>query len=261
MNIHDLVVIVTGGASGLGAACARRFVKGGGRVVVADLNEEAAAVLVRELGDSHARAVSTNVADEGSCGRAVKFAWDAFGNLSGVINCAGIGTPEKTVGKDSVPHSLKNFSKTIEVNLVGTFNMARFTAASIIEKKSIAPGVSKQTQGVIVNTASVAAFEGQMGQLAYSASKGGIVAMTLPMARDLAAFGIRVMTIAPGLFNTPMLAGLPEKVRDSLGAQVPFPSRLGAPEEYAQLAQHIFENEMLNGEVIRLDGAIRMTAR
>lgn len=254
MEIGKSTVVVTGGASGLGAACVKVFSQGGAKVVIADLNEENGNALAKECG---AVFIKTDVSDETSAKGAIDLAWEKFNDLSGVINCAGVGFPEKTVNKDGSPHSLKGFQKTIEVNLIGSFNMARLAASSIISKKQSETG----QRGVIISTASVAAFEGQMGQVAYSASKGGIVGMMLPMARDLAKERIRVCTIAPGIFDTPMLAGLPENVRESLGQMVPNPSRLGRPEEYAKLAQHIFENEMLNGEVIRLDGAIRMQPR
>lgn len=256
MQLKDTCVLVSGGASGLGAACARQFASQGAKVVIADLNEKAGGALASELG-SKAQFVLTNVSDEGSVQKAVDTAWSQFGGLHVAISCAGVGFPEKTVNKDGSAHSLKNFSKTIEVNLVGSFNMARIAASSMVTKRPDFKG----ERGVIINTASVAAFEGQVGQVAYSASKGGIVGMMLPMARDLAGYGIRVVTIAPGIFDTPMLAGLPENVRTALGQMVPYPSRLGRPEEYARLAQHIVENEMINGEVIRIDGAIRMSPR
>ncbi|HEX4923484.1 MAG TPA: SDR family NAD(P)-dependent oxidoreductase [Bdellovibrionales bacterium] len=254
MNLKGKTVIVTGGASGLGAACAKRFVAAGANVVIADLNEEKGRALERELG-TQACFSPTNVTDEASVAKTIELAHSRFGSLDGVIGCAGIGIPEKIVNKEGQPAPLKNFAKVIEVNLVGQFNVARLAAAAMAKKTAAGE------RGVIINTASVAAFEGQVGQISYSASKGGLVALTLPMARELASHGIRVVTIAPGIFDTPMLAGLSDKVRESLGSQVPFPSRLGRPDEYAQLAQHIFENEMLNGETIRLDGAMRMAAR
>jgi NAD(P)-dependent dehydrogenase (short-subunit alcohol dehydrogenase family) len=256
MQLAGKTIIITGGASGLGAACVRRFSKMGANVVIADLNEENGKKLESELG-SKVLFSKTNVADEASAQATVDFTWKKFNSLHGLINCAGIGIPEKLINKEGQLASLKHFSKVIEVNLIGSFNMARLCAGSMITKNPTATG----ERGVIISTASVAAFEGQIGQLSYSASKGGIVAMTLPLAREMAQFGIRVMTIAPGIFETPMLASLPEKVKTSLGQQVPYPSRLGQPDEYAALAQHIFENEMLNGEVIRLDGAIRMAPR
>ncbi len=255
MDVKGKGIIITGGASGLGEACARLFASKGAKVVIADLNEDAGQKTAKELGGFFHK---TNVAAEADAEGCVKLAWDKCGDLSGLINCAGIGIPEKVVDKEGVPHKLKTFQKVIEVNLVGTFNMVRLAAASIAKNKGATTG---SEQGVIVNTASVAAFEGQIGQISYSASKGGIVSMTLPLAREFSPLGIRVCTIAPGIFDTPMLAGLPEKVRQSLGQQVPFPPRLGEPKEYAQLALQIFENGMLNGEVIRLDGALRMGAR
>jgi NAD(P)-dependent dehydrogenase (short-subunit alcohol dehydrogenase family) len=208
-----------------------------------------------ELGQS-ARFVKTDVTAEESVQNAVNAALETFGNLHGAINCAGIAIAERVLGK-SGPHDLARFSQVIQVNLIGTFNVIRLTAAAMSQNE---PALSGE-RGVIVNTASVAAFDGQIGQAAYSASKGGIVGMTLPLAREFARYGIRVMTIAPGIFNTPMLAGLPEAAQQSLAQQVPFPSRLGRPSEYAALVKHIVENEMLNGEVIRLDGAIRMAPR
>jgi NAD(P)-dependent dehydrogenase (short-subunit alcohol dehydrogenase family) len=211
--------------------------------------------MAAELGD-RARFVQTNVTDEASVQTAVATALDTFGGLYGAVNCAGIAIGEKTVGREG-PHNLDSFTRVIQVNLIGTFNVIRLAATAMSQAEANAAG----ERGVIINTASVAAFDGQMGQAAYSASKGGIVGMTLPIARDLARSGIRVVTIAPGIFETAMLAGMPDKIRESLGQQVPFPSRLGRPDEYAALAQHIIENEMLNGEVIRLDGAIRMAPR
>ena len=255
MQIKNNTFLVTGGSSGLGAATVRRLVNNGGHVVIVDLNAEAGEQMAAELGD-HARFVQTNVTDEASVQTAVAAALDTFGGLHGVVNCAGIAIGEKTVGREG-PHKLDSFTKVIQVNLIGTFNVIRLAATAMSQAEANAAG----ERGVIINTASVAAFDGQMGQAAYSASKGGIVGMTLPIARDLARSGIRVVTIAPGIFETAMLAGMPEKIRESLGQQVPFPSRLGRPDEYAALAQHIIENEMLNGEVIRLDGAIRMAPR
>jgi NAD(P)-dependent dehydrogenase (short-subunit alcohol dehydrogenase family) len=253
MELTNKGVLVTGGASGLGAACARLLTQAGARVVIADLNSELGTTLADELG---AVFVKTNVTDETTVQQAVKAAVDNFGGLHVLINCAGIGVAERVLGKTG-PHSLDAFTRVISVNLIGTFNAIRLASAAMAENQPTTGG----ERGVIVNTASVAAFDGQIGQAAYSASKGGIVGMTLPIARELARSGIRVMTIAPGLFDTPLLAGLPEPARISLGQQVPFPSRLGRPDEYAALAKHIIENEMLNGEVIRLDGAIRMQPR
>jgi NAD(P)-dependent dehydrogenase (short-subunit alcohol dehydrogenase family) len=255
MQIKNKTFLVTGGSSGLGAATVRRLVNNGGNVVIVDLNVEAGEQMAAELGD-RARFVQTNVTDEASVQTAVATALDTFGGLHGAVNCAGIAIGEKTVGREG-PHNLDSFTRVIQVNLIGTFNVIRLAATAMSQAEANAAG----ERGVIINTASVAAFDGQMGQAAYSASKGGIVGMTLPIARDLARSGIRVVTIAPGIFETSMLAGMPDKIRESLGQQVPFPSRLGRPDEYAALAQHIIENEMLNGEVIRLDGAIRMAPR
>ena len=255
MQLQNKGVLVTGGASGLGEACVRLLSQAGARVVIADLNEEGGTALARELGNS-ALFVKTNVVEEESTQAAVKAAIDTFGGLHVEINCAGIGIAERVLGKNG-PHSLASFTRVIQVNLIGTFNAIRLSAAAMSTNEPTEGG----ERGVIINTASVAAFDGQIGQAAYSASKGGVVSMTLPIARELARFGIRVMTIAPGTFDTPMLAGASEAVRNSLGQQVPFPSRLGRPDEYAALAKHIIENEMLNGEVIRLDGAIRMQPR
>jgi NAD(P)-dependent dehydrogenase (short-subunit alcohol dehydrogenase family) len=255
MQLQGQTFFISGGASGLGAACARRFSAGGARVVIADVNADAGERFADELGPN-ARFAYTDVTDEASVQRAVELGVDAFGGLRGVVNCAGIGLALRTIGREG-PHPLASFVRVIMVNLVGTFNVIRLTAPVMAQGEPNGAG----ERGVIVNTASVAAFEGQIGQAAYSASKGGIVGMTLPIARDLARDGIRVMTIAPGIFDTPLLGSLPEPARESLGQQVPFPPRLGRPEEYAALAQHIVENEMLNGETIRLDGAIRMAPR
>jgi NAD(P)-dependent dehydrogenase (short-subunit alcohol dehydrogenase family) len=238
--------LVTGGGSGLGAAVAHNLTSGGARVMAADLEGE---------DSENVRFVETDVTDEESVQNAVDATLE-LGDLHGVINCAGVAIAEKMLGKEE-PHSLDSFNKVVQVNLVGTFNAIRLAAAAM---KANAPTEGGE-RGVVVNTASVAAFEGQIGQVAYAASKGGVVSMTLPIARELASYGIRVATIAPGIFDTPMMAGLPEEARESLGNQVPFPSRLGKPEEYAALVRHIIENEMLNGEVIRLDGAIRMASR
>jgi NAD(P)-dependent dehydrogenase (short-subunit alcohol dehydrogenase family) len=252
MRIAGSTFLVTGGASGLGGAAARMLAGAGGNAVILDVNAEAGERMARELGD-RATFVPTDVTREEDVKKAVAGARERFGGLQGVVNAAGIGTAEKVLGKGG-PHPLDLFERTIRINLIGTFNVIRLAAAAI----AAAPPTSAGERGVIVNTASVAAFEGQIGQAAYSASKGGIVGMTLPIARELARSGIRVMTIAPGIFDTPLLAGLPEAARVSLGQQVPFPSRLGRPDEYAALVRHILENEMLNGEVIRLDGALRM---
>jgi NAD(P)-dependent dehydrogenase (short-subunit alcohol dehydrogenase family) len=255
MQLQGQTFFISGGASGLGAACARRFAAGGARVIIADLNADAGERLASQLGPN-ARFAPTDVRDETSVQDAVKLAVGTFGGLHGAINCAGIGLAARTIGREG-PHPLSAFVRVITVNLVGTFNVIRLTASVMAQNQPNAAG----ERGVIINTASVAAFEGQIGQAAYSASKGGIVGMTLPIARDLARDGIRVVTIAPGIFDTPLLGSLPEPARESLGQQVPFPARLGRPEEYAALAQHIVENEMLNGETIRLDGAIRMAPR
>ena len=255
MQIEASSVVVTGGASGLGAATVRQIVAGGGRAVIADLNQDAGNALVEELGAAVVF-VRTDVASDSDAQAAVTAAVSQFGRIDGLVNCAGVGTPAKAVGKDG-PLPLEVFDKVIRINLTGTFNMIRIAAAAMQQQEANAQG----ERGVIVNTASVAAFDGQIGQPAYAASKGGVVSMTLPLAREFARFGIRVMTIAPGLFLTPMMMGLPQEARDSLGQQVPFPPRLGEPTEYAQLVQQIFENSMLNGETIRLDGAIRMAPR
>ena len=255
MQIKDSVFIITGGASGLGAGTARMLVAQGGKVILADLNEAAGKALAAELG-GNARFVATNVADEASAKACVAEALAAFGGLHGLVNCAGIATAEKVLGKNG-PHALDTFAKTITVNLVGSFNMIRLASEVMSQGAPNAAG----ERGVIVSTASVAAYDGQIGQAAYAASKGGIVGMTLPIARELARFGIRVMTIAPGIFETPMLLGMPQEIQDALGKMVPFPSRLGKPAEYAALVRHIVENEMLNGEIIRLDGAIRMAPK
>jgi len=255
MDIRDKTFLVSGGASGLGEATVRRLVEDGARAVIADLNQERGSALAEELGEA-ARFSPTDVTDERSVRAAIQVAVDSFGGLNGAVSCAGIGTPGKVLGKDG-PHSLEVFSKVIQVNLIGTFNVLRLTAEAMSGNDTDDGG----ERGAIVNTASVAAFEGQIGQVAYAASKGGVVGLTLPSARELARQGIRVVTLAPGLFDTPLMAGLPEKARISLGEQVPFPSRLGQPKEYADLVLHVFENRMINGEVIRLDGALRMAPR
>ena len=254
MEIKNSTFIVTGGASGLGAATARVIAAAGGNVVIADVNADAGNALAKELG--RARFIKTDVTAESDGQAAVALALKEFGGLQGLINCAGIGVAERTLGREG-PHPLASFSRVISINLIGTFNMIRLAADAMSKGEPNAGG----ERGVIINTASVAAYDGQIGQAAYSASKGGIVGMTLPIARDLARSGIRVMTIAPGIFLTPMLLGLPKEAQDSLGKMVPFPPRLGRPPEYAALARHIIENEMLNGEVIRLDGAIRMAPK
>jgi len=252
MRLSQRAFLITGGGSGLGAACCRRFVETGAQVVVADVNEAAGRKTAEELGDA-ARFCRTDVTDEASVSAAVDAALREFGSLSGAINCAGVAYGGRVLGKEG-PHDLNGFRKTVEVNLVGTFNVVRLAAQAM----SLAPPDDEGERGVIVNTASCAAFDGQIGQAAYAASKAGVAGMTLPIARELARFGIRVVTIAPGIFDTPMMAGLPADSQESLAKQVPFPPRLGRPEEFAALAQHIVENRMLNGEVIRLDGALRM---
>jgi NAD(P)-dependent dehydrogenase (short-subunit alcohol dehydrogenase family) len=255
MNIQGNTFLVSGGASGLGAACVRMLARQGGNVVIADLNQAAGDALAAELG-AQVRFARTDVSDEASVQAAVDVATRTFGALHGSIQCAGIALAEKVHGKTG-PNPLATFTKTIQVNLIGTYNVVRLASAAMMRNKPNAGGEC----GVIINTASVSAFDGQIGQAAYSASKGGVVGMTLPLAREFARHGIRVMTIAPGIFDTPLLAALPEPARLSLAQQVPFPQRLGRPEEYAALARHILENEMLNGEVIRLDGAIRMAPK
>jgi NAD(P)-dependent dehydrogenase (short-subunit alcohol dehydrogenase family) len=255
MQIKNSVFLITGGASGLGAATARMAVEAGGKVVLADMQAEAGEELAKSLGAA-ARFVRTDVIAEADATAVVQLVLSAFGGVQVLVNCAGIAIAEKTIGKDG-PHRLASFARVIGVNLIGTFNMIRITADAMAKAGPNAAG----ERGVIVNTASVAAFDGQIGQAAYSASKGGVVGMTLPIARDLARSGIRVCTIAPGIFETPMLMGLPKEAQDSLGKMVPFPPRLGRPAEYAQLVRCIVENEMLNGEVIRLDGAIRMAPK
>jgi NAD(P)-dependent dehydrogenase (short-subunit alcohol dehydrogenase family) len=252
MELKNTVALVTGGASGLGEACVRRFVDAGGKVIIVDRDVDKGVSLASELGES-TRFIQTDVTSETDVTAAVSAAYDTFGGLSIVVNCAGIGWAERTVAK-SGPHALDLFETVIKINLIGTFNVIRLAASRMVNNDPNAEG----ERGVIINTASVAAFDGQVGQAAYSASKGGIVGMTLPIARDLSRNGIRVVTIAPGLFDTPLLAMLPEEARISLGQQVPFPARLGQPAEYAHLAAAIVENPMLNGETIRLDGAIRM---
>jgi NAD(P)-dependent dehydrogenase (short-subunit alcohol dehydrogenase family) len=255
MRIPGHTFLVTGGASGLGGATARGLHAAGANVVILDVNAAAGETLARELGP-RARFAKTDVTSEADVEAAVTLAREAFGGVHGAVNAAGVGTAAKVLGK-SGPHALDLFERTIRVNLVGTFNVIRLTAAAMAGQEPTETG----ERGVIVNTASIAAYDGQIGQAAYAASKGGIVGLTLPIARELAAHGIRVVTIAPGIFDTPLLAGLPEAARVSLGQQVPFPSRLGRPDEYAALVRHVVENEMLNGEVIRLDGALRMAPK
>ena len=252
MNIHGKVIIITGGASGLGAASARAAHAKGAKVVIADVNEALGMALATELGGAF---VKCDVTQENDAIAAVAAA-QALGELRGLVNCAGVGTPEKVVGREGAS-GIKKFAWVVQINLIGTYNMINRVAAAMQTLPALADG----ERGVIVNTASVAAFDGQIGQAAYAASKAGVVGMTLPIAREFARFGIRVMTIAPGLFETPMMASLPADVQASLGASVPFPTRLGKPAEFANLSMHIFGNVMLNGEVIRLDGAIRMAPK
>lgn len=255
MQISTATFLITGGASGMGEACVRRFAGQGAQVVVLDLAEEKGQALAAELGENVAF-VKTNVSSETEVQAAVNLTLSRFGRVDVVINCAGIAPPARTLGKDG-PHALELFKKVIDINLVGTFNVIRLAAWAMNRNEPNREG----ERGVIINTASVAAYDGQIGQAAYAASKGGLVSMTLPIARDLARHGIRVMTIAPGLFQTPLFDGLPAEAVASLGQQVPFPPRLGRPDEYAHLAQAILENPMLNGETIRLDGAIRMAPK
>ena len=255
MRFDGKTVLVTGGASGLGGATVEMVVEAGGNAVILDVNEATGNALASRLG-GRVRFVKTDVTSEADVQRAVDTAVQSFGGVHGAVNAAGIGVAERVLGKEG-PQPLANFTRVIHINLIGTFNVIRLAAASMSKNEPNEAG----ERGVIVNTASVAAFDGQIGQAAYSASKGGIVGMTLPIAREFARVGVRVMTIAPGTFDTPLLAGLPEAARQSLAQQVPFPSRLGRPAEYAALVRHIFENEMLNGEVIRLDGAIRMAPK
>ncbi len=252
MDIRGKVFIVTGGASGLGEGTARMLTSEGGKVVLADLQAERGEAVAKELGGAFVRCDVTKEDD----GRAVVAKAVSMGKLMGLVNCAGIAAGMKTVGKDGA-HPLDLFAKIVTVNLIGSFNMLRLAAEAMTKNEPESTG----ERGLIVNTASVAAYDGQIGQAAYSASKGGIVGMTLPVARDLARNGIRCVTIAPGIFRTPMMDGLPKDVQESLAANIPFPSRLGTPQDYAKLAKHIVENDMLNGEVIRLDGAIRLAPK
>ena len=252
MQIKGNVFIVTGGASGLGEGTARMLASAGGKVVIADMQADKGETVARELGGAFVQCDVSSEAD----GLAVVAKATSLGRLAGLVNCAGIAPAEKTVGK-SGPHKLDVYTRTIMVNLVGSFNMIRLAADAMSRNEPEATG----ERGVLISTASIAAYDGQIGQAAYAASKGGVVGMTLPIARDLARSGIRNMTIAPGIFGTPMLFGMPQEVQDALAAGVPFPSRLGTPEDYAKLVRHILENDMLNGEVIRLDGAIRLAPK
>jgi NAD(P)-dependent dehydrogenase (short-subunit alcohol dehydrogenase family) len=255
MHLNDISCVVTGGASGLGAGTVRLFHQAGARLIIADLNVAAGERLAAELG---ARTVfqRTDVSVEADAKVCCELALSRFGSLHVLVNCAGIGIGEKILGKEG-PHRLESFTRTIHINLIGTFNMIRFAAQAM----NLNPASDSGERGVVINTASIAAWDGQIGQAAYSASKGGIVAMTLPIARELARSGIRVVTIAPGLFQTPLMSSLPAEVQESLGRSVPFPARLGHPDEFAAMARHIVENEMLNGASIRLDGALRMPPR
>ena len=256
MNPNGVVALVTGGASGLGEACVRQLTSAGAKAVIVDLNAERGDALAAELGDA-VRFVKADVTDEAQVQAAIDVAQE-LGLLRVAISCAGIGPAARTVNRSGEPHPLGLFSKVIQINLIGSFNVTRLAAAAMSQHDLV---TGTKERGVIINTASIAAYEGQIGQVAYAASKGGIVGMTLPIARDLAKIGIRVMAIAPGTFDTPLLAGLPENVREALAASIPQPARLGDPAEFAALAKHIVENEYLNGEVIRLDGALRMSPR
>lgn len=255
MDIQQKTILVSGGGSGLGRATAERLCREGANIVIVDVDQTKGAATAQAIG-SQALFVAADVTDEASVQNSIIQAQAHFGALHGAVNCAGIAIGERITGKRG-PHRLDTFAKVIHVNLIGSFNVLRLVAAAMSQNE---PGLDGE-RGVIVNTASVAAFDGQIGQAAYAASKGGIVSLTLPAARDLATYGIRVVTIAPGLFDTQLMAALPEAARTSLGEQVPFPSRLGQPTEYAALVSHIFANRMLNGEVIRLDGALRMAPR
>ncbi|GAB2614402.1 3-hydroxyacyl-CoA dehydrogenase [Emticicia sediminis] len=255
MKIENNTFLITGGASGLGFATAKMIVENGGNAVLLDVNEEAGTTAQSNLG-SKSKFIKTDVTNEEQVQSAVSQSIEAYGSIAGIINCAGVGPAKRVVGKDG-PHPLDFFQKVININLIGTFNTLRLVADKMQNNEPNTEG----ERGIIINTASVAAFDGQIGQAAYSASKGGIVAMTLPIAREFARMGIRVMAIAPGIFETPLLASLPQEAQDSLGKQVPFPPRLGRPSEFAALVKQIIENTMLNGEVIRLDGAIRMGAK
>lgn len=255
MQIEDSVFVVTGGASGLGAGTVRHLVKLGGKALIADLNEIAGQALINELGGA-VRFVRADVTAEADAQAAIAAAVENFGAVHGLINCAGIAPGEKVIGKNG-PHALASFARCLNINVVGSFNFIRLAAAQMAGQ----PASEDGERGVIVNTASIAAYDGQIGQAAYAASKGAVVSLTLPIARELARSGIRCVTIAPGIFETPMMGGLPQEVQDSLGRSVPFPPRLGRAGEYAALVQHVVENVMLNGETIRLDGALRMAPK
>ncbi len=252
MKMRDVVALITGGASGLGAGTAMRFVDGGARVMILDRDEEKGQALSAQLG-KRTRFFQADITSESSIQAALEYSVAEFGGINVLINCAGVGIAMRTTSSRG-PHPLEAFETVIRINLVGTFNVIRLASTVMADNAPLSSG----ERGVIVNTASIAAIEGQIGQAAYSASKGGIIGMTLPIARDLARYGIRVCAIAPGIFDTPLLGNLPEDIRASLGAQMPFPQRLGKPSEFAQLARQIIENDMLNGETIRLDGALRM---
>ena len=255
MKIERSVFLVTGGASGLGAATARLLVKHGARVVVADLNEVGGHALTSELGE-HCRFAKVNVSDEADVRQAIALAVSNYGGLHGAINCAGVANAVKVLGKEG-PQALDVFARVININLIGNFNVVRLAAEAMAQQ----PPNDEGERGVLINTASIAAYDGQIGQASYAASKAGVVGMTLPIARELARHGIRIVTIAPGLFETPLMSSLPQEALESLGRSVPFPSRLGRPAEFAQLVQSIIENPMLNGETIRLDGALRMAPK
>ncbi|MGM5022176.1 3-hydroxyacyl-CoA dehydrogenase [Tardiphaga sp. 367_B4_N1_1] len=255
MQIKDHVFLVTGAGSGLGASVARRLAAGGAFVIIADIQEQAGAKVVEEIG-RNARFAQTDVTNAEQGAAAVQLALESFGHLHGLVNCAGVAPSEKVCGRDG-PHRLESFVRTVQINLVGTFNMIRLAADAIAREE---PGEDGE-RGIIINTASVAAFDGQIGQAAYAASKGGVAALTLPVARELARVGIRVVTIAPGIFETPMMADMSQEVQDALVLNVPFPKRFGKPTEYAALVEHLCQNVMMNGETIRLDGALRMQAR
>ena len=254
MKIEGAVALVTGGASGLGEATVRAFVARGGRAVIVDMNEERGQAVAKELGDA-VRFLKTDVTDEGQVQAAIAAAQE-LGTLRAAVNCAGVGWAARTIKRDGTPHDYDLFKKVISVNLVGTFNVTRLCASAMSQSEAV-----DGERGVIISTASIAAFDGQIGQAAYAASKGGVVGMTLPIARDLSKALVRVMVIAPGTFDTPMLAGLPEEVRQALAASIPNPARLGDPGEFAALACHIVENGYLNGTVIRLDGSLRMAPK
>ena len=255
MEIKDSVAIVTGGASGLGEACVRTLLEKGGKVSILDFAEERGQKVASELGDA-ALFCLTDITKEEDVQAAINKTVEAFGAVHIAVNCAGVGIPAKVLGKEG-PMSMDHFNKVVQINLIGTMNVVRLAAEKMVNNQ----GNDDGEKGVVINVASVAAFDGQIGQAAYSASKAGVAGMTLPIAREFAEYGIRIMTIAPGIFLTPMLQGLDEKVQEALGKMVPFPKRLGEPSEFAALVQHIVENPMLNGEVIRLDGALRMAAR